>query len=116
MRILATSSIAALAATLAAFSATAQAPKSAPKTCATLGFTVNDFGKDEPTRQAKVFLSRLIVSTMEHHYIKGYTAGPPTVTCTFFTKFMGFDEYTCKAEAEVCWPGTRDPFKKKAPN
>lgn len=85
------------------------------KTCATLGFTVNDFGKDEPARQATVFLGRLIAETMDKHYIKGWVAGTPKITCTFFTKFMGFDEYTCKAESEVCWPGTRDPFAKKTP-
>lgn len=71
--------------------------------CAQLGFSVNDYGKEGPTRDAKDLLDKHIKKTMDEKKITGYTVGPKSVSCKLFLDFYFFDEYTCTAVADVCW-------------
>jgi hypothetical protein len=76
--------------------------------CQKLGFSVNDYGKDGPTRDAKNLLDKYIADWTKANGIKGHTVGKKDVSCELFLDFIVFDEHTCKASALVCWPG-RDP-------
>jgi cell division septation protein DedD len=98
MKFAAASAIAVLAAGLSA------APASAA--CTKLGFSVNDYGKDGPTKDAKELLDKYIAKTMAERGITDYKTGPKSVTCELFLNFIVFDEHTCKAEANVCWGGS----------
>lgn len=73
--------------------------------CKRLAFSVNDYGKDGPTRDAKSLLDKHIADWTKANGIKGYTVGKKDVTCELFLDFIVFDEHTCKASALVCWPG-----------
>ena len=73
--------------------------------CTRLGFTVNDYGKDGPTADAKKLLDKHIAEQMSQRGITKYTVGKKDVSCELFLDFIVFDEHTCKAEATVCWPG-----------
>jgi hypothetical protein len=73
--------------------------------CTRLGFTVNDYGKDGPTADAKRLLDKHIAEQMSKRGIGKYTVGKKDVSCELFLDFIVFDEHTCKAEATVCWPG-----------
>ena len=73
--------------------------------CTRLGFTVNDYGKDGPTADAKNLLDKHIAEQMSKRGITKYTVGKKDVSCELFLDFIVFDEHTCKAEATVCWPG-----------
>lgn len=73
--------------------------------CKLLAFSVNDYGKDGPTRDAKSLLDKYIADWTKSKGIKGYTVGKKDVSCELFLDFIVFDEHTCKASAMVCWPG-----------
>lgn len=73
--------------------------------CTRLAFSVNDYGKDGPTADAKKLLDKHIAEQMSQRGISKYTVGKKDVTCELFLDFIVFDEHTCKAEANVCWPG-----------
>ena len=77
----------------------------AKRECVTLGFSVNDYGKTGPTEDAKTLLDKHIADYAKRKGIADYTVGAKTVTCKLFLDFGFFDEYTCKAEAKVCWRG-----------
>ena len=81
------------------------APASAE--CTRLGFTVNDYGKDGPTKDAKELLDKHIAKTMAERGIAKYTVGKKDVSCELFLDLIVFDEHTCKAEATVCWGGSQ---------
>lgn len=81
--------------------------------CTRMAFSVNDYGKTGPTDDAKKLLDKHIAGAMAARGIKGYRIGKKTVTCDLFLDFIVFDEYTCKAEATVCWGG---PAKAPAAN
>mgnify|MGYP001366458508 CR=1 FL=1 len=81
------------------------APASAE--CTRLGFTVNDYGKDGPTKDAKELLDKHIAKTMAERGISKYTVGKKDVSCELFLDLILFDEHTCKAEATVCWGGSQ---------
>jgi hypothetical protein len=89
--------------------------------CARMGFSVNDYGKEGPARDAQALLDKHIKSEMDKKGVKGYRTGPKSVKCDMFLDFGVFDEYTCVASAEVCWgdgPVTRTSAPaavKKAP-
>lgn len=94
---------------LAAFAApavvfgVAAAPAAAK--CTRLAFSVNDYGKDGPIRDAKALLDKYIAEWTGQRGIKKYTVGKKDVSCELFLDFIVFDEHTCKAEANVCWTG-----------
>jgi hypothetical protein len=83
--------------------------------CQKLAYSVNDYGKEGPTRDAKNLLDKYIVSWTQEKGIKNYTVGKKDVKCELFLNFIVFDEHTCEATALVCWgdaPGA--PAKKPA--
>lgn len=80
--------------------------------CTRLGFSVNDYGKEGPTRDAKALLDKHIAQWTAENGIKKYRVGPKDVTCELFLDFIVFDEHTCKAEANVCWDGKELPDTK----
>ena len=73
--------------------------------CTRLGFSVNDYGRDGPTKDAKDLLDKHIAKWAADNAIKKYTTGKKDVKCELFLDFVVFDEYTCRAEASVCWDG-----------
>lgn len=79
--------------------------------CTRLGFSVNDYGKDGPTKDAQDLLDKYIAQWTAERGIKKYTVGKKSVSCELFLDFVVFDEHTCKAEATVCWSGSA-PAKK----
>ena len=84
--------------------------------CVRLAFTVNDYGKEGPTKDAKTLLDKHIASWTAARGIKTYSAGKKDVTCELFLDFGVFDEHTCKAASTVCWadgPGVAAAVKTK---
>lgn len=73
--------------------------------CTRLAFSVNDYGKEGPARDAQAMLDQYAKRWTAERGIKAYTMGKKTVTCELFLDLIVFDEYTCKAEASVCWGG-----------
>ena len=73
--------------------------------CTRLGFSVNDYGKEGPTKDAKSLLDKYIAKWAADNAIKKYATGKKDVKCELFLDFVVFDEYTCRAEASVCWDG-----------
>jgi hypothetical protein len=71
--------------------------------CTKLAFSVNDYGKDGPTKDAKDLLDKHIATFMKDKGIKKYTVGKKDVSCELFLDVGLFDEHTCKATASVCW-------------
>jgi hypothetical protein len=71
--------------------------------CTRLAFSVNDYGKDGPIKDAKSLLDKYIANWTAERGIKKYTTGKKDVSCELFLDFIVFDEHTCKAEATVCW-------------
>lgn len=103
----ATFNFVAAVATAAAFVTTVSLPAMAA--CKRYGFTVNDYGKDGPTKDAKSLLDKLIASKMTEQGIKDFHTGKKSVSCELFLNFIVFDEHTCTAEATVCWGGSALP-------
>ncbi len=77
--------------------------------CTRLGFSVNDYGKDGPTKDAKDLLDKYIAKKMTEQGITNYRVGKKDVSCELFLDFIVFDEHTCRAEATVCWEGSPLP-------
>ena len=77
--------------------------------CTTLSFSVNDYGKDGPTKDAKDLLDKYIAKWTKENNLTNYTVGKKDVSCELFLNFIVFDEHTCKASAQVCWPGEGGP-------
>lgn len=78
--------------------------------CTRLAFSVNDYGKDGPTKDAKELLDKHIAEWAKQNGIAKYNTGKKDVSCELFLDFVVFDEHTCKAEASVCWtevPGAK---------
>ncbi len=101
-----------LAAAVSVLTMTAIASPAQAK-CTRLAFSVNDYGKDGPTNDAKSLLDKHIAKWAAEHGVKKYTTGKKDVTCELFLDFGVFDEHTCKAEANVCWTGSA-PLADKA--
>jgi hypothetical protein len=87
--------LAAVAVTIAAGAAEAK--------CTRLGFSVNDYGKDGPTNDAKSLLDKYIAKWAADNGVKNYTTGKKDVKCELYLDVGFFDEHTCRAEASVCW-------------
>ncbi len=81
------------------------AAQPASAACTRLGFSVNDYGKDGPTKDAKGLLDKYIAKWAADHKIATYRTGTKEVKCDLFLNFIVFDEHTCRAEATVCWEG-----------
>ncbi len=75
----------------------------ADASCKRFGFTVNDYGKDGPTKDAKELLDKHIAEWAAEQKIKDYKTGAKSVNCELFLNFVVFDEHTCTASANVCW-------------
>lgn len=73
--------------------------------CTKLGFSVNDYGKDGPTKDAKELLDKYAAEWAKSQGIAKYTVGKKNVSCELFLNLLVFDEHTCRAEALVCWGG-----------
>ena len=81
----------------------------AAATCTRLAFSVNDYGKDGPTKDAKQLLDKYVAKWAKDHSIAKYVTGKKDVSCELFLNFVLFDEHTCKASASVCWEGPAVP-------
>ncbi len=79
--------------------------------CTRLAFSVNDYGKEGPTKDAKALLDKYIANWTAQRGIKRYTTGKKDVKCELFLDFGFFDEHTCKASATVCWNSGATPAK-----
>ena|SRR5690606_27953100 len=90
----------------------ALAPSSADARCTKLAFTVNDYGKEGPIRDAKALLDKHIANWTKSQGIRRYTVGKKDVSCELFLDFIVFDEHTCTATALVCWPDGAKAGKK----
>ncbi|MBZ0211472.1 MAG: hypothetical protein K8F92_17745, partial [Hyphomicrobium sp.] len=87
---------------LAALSAPADAA------CKKFGFTVNDYGKEGPTNDAKNLLDKHIAEWAAQNGVAEYQTGKKSVSCELFLDVILFDEHTCTASATVCWgPGVK---------
>jgi len=95
----------ALKASAAALALSLVFTQQASAACTRLAFSVNDYGKDGPTKDAKNLLDKYVAKWAADRKITGYNMGPKEVTCELFLDFIVFDEYTCKAAATVCWNG-----------
>jgi hypothetical protein len=73
--------------------------------CAKFGFTVNDYGKEGPTKDAQDLLDKTISKWATDNKVKKYQVSKKETTCELFLNFIVFDEHTCKAEALVCIDG-----------
>jgi len=85
---------------------------SAKPECIKLFYSVNDYGKEGPTRDAIALLDKSIEKWAKEKGIKKYKTGKKDVTCELFLDVVVFDEYTCKAVADVCWTPAKRPAKR----
>ena len=99
----------ALKASAAALALTFVFTQQASAACTRLAFSVNDYGKEGPIRDAKNLLDKYVAKWAADRKISGYKMGPKEVTCELFLDLIVFDEYTCKAAATVCWNGPLPP-------
>ena len=70
--------------------------------CKKFGFTVNDYGKDGPTNDAKNLLDKHISEWAAQNNVGEFSTGKKTVSCELFLDVILFDEHTCTASATVC--------------
>lgn len=73
--------------------------------CTRLAFSVNDYGKEGPKRDAKRLLDGYIAKWAAKNGVKKYRTGKKSVSCKLYLDLILFDEHTCRAEADVCWRG-----------
>ena len=93
----------AAAATLALALGAAGLAGDAMATCKKMGFLVNDYGKDGPTKDAMDLLDKHVAKWAADEGVTNYTVGKKDVSCELFLNFIVFDEHTCTASANVCW-------------
>src|SRR5262245_59494244 len=87
----------------AVLGAAALAASIAEARCTKLAFSVNDYGKDGPTKDAKYLLDKYVANWTKSKGIAKYTVGKKDVSCELFLNLLVVDEHTCKATALVCW-------------
>jgi hypothetical protein len=85
---------------------------SAKPECTQLFYSVNDYGKEGPSRDAEALLDKYIEKWAKEKGIKKYKTGKKDVSCKLFLDVVVFDEHTCKATANVCWTPTKGAAKK----
>lgn len=71
--------------------------------CKKFGFTVNDYGKEGPTNDAKNLLDKHVAEWASKNGVSEYSTGKKSVSCELFLDVILFDEHTCTASATVCW-------------
>ena len=71
--------------------------------CKRMAFSVNDYGKDGPTKDSQDLLDKHIATWAAEQGIEKYTVGKKDVTCELFLNLIVFDEHTCTARATVCY-------------
>ena len=59
--------------------------------CTKLAFSVNDYGKDGPTKDAQALLDKYIADWTKSKGITSYTVGKRDVSCKLFLDFIVFD-------------------------
>lgn len=81
--------------------------------CKKMGFLVNDYGKDGPSKDAQDLLDKHVAEWAAQNGITNYTIGKKDVKCELYIDVILFDEHTCTASANVCWdePGKEKPAK-----
>lgn len=82
--------------------------------CKRMGFTVNDYGKDGPTNDAKDLLDKHISNWAAEQGIEKYSVGKKDVNCELFLNLIVVDEHTCTASATVCWGNDKAPQEQDA--
>ena len=82
--------------------------------CKRFGFTVNDYGKEGPTNDAKNLLDKHISEWAAQNGVAAYQTGKKSVNCELFLDVILFDEHTCTASANVCWGDGVKPNNKGA--
>jgi len=82
--------------------------------CKRFGFTVNDYGKEGPTNDAKNLLDKHIAEWATQNGVTAYQTGKKNVSCELFLDVILFDEHTCTASANVCWGDGVKPNNKGA--
>lgn len=85
------------------FTSIITAPTTAEAGCKKFGFTVNDYGKEGPTNDAKRLLDKHVAEWMGKNNIKNYRTSKKKVSCELFLDVILFDEYTCRADTTACW-------------
>ena len=96
----------AVVATAAILAMSVAATNAAFAACTRLSFSVNDYGKDGPTKDARNLLDSYATKWTSERGIKKFSVGPKEVSCELFLNFIVFDEHTCTATANVCWEGS----------
>ena len=62
--------------------------------CQRMGFLVNDYGKEGPTKDAKDLLDKHVAKWATENKIAKFTMGKKEVSCELFLNFIVFDEHT----------------------
>lgn len=83
--------------------------QTASAACKKMGFLVNDYGKEGPTKDAQLLLDKHIAAWADEQGIDEYTVGKKSVKCELYLDLIVFDEHTCTASATVCWGGSKQP-------
>ncbi len=68
--------------------------------CKRFGFTVNDYGKEGPTNDAKNLLDKHIAEWAAQNGVTAYQTGKKNVSCELFLDVILFDEHTCTASGQ----------------
>lgn len=99
---------------LAVVSALILSAGAAEAKCKRMGFLVNDYGKDGPSKDAQELLDKHVAEWATQNGVTNYTIGKKDVKCELYLNLILFDEHTCTASANVCWdePGAGAPEKK----
>ena len=82
--------------------------------CKKFGFTVNDYGKEGPTNDAKNLLDKHVAEWAAKSGVSEYSTGKKTVSCELFLDVILFDEHTCTASATVCWGPDANKFSNQS--
>lgn len=82
--------------------------------CKKFGFTVNDYGKEGPTNDAKNLLDKHVAEWATKNGVSEYSTGKKTVSCELFLDVILFDEHTCTASATVCWGPDASKFNNQS--